>query len=100
MLQVLRVSSLALAIFSWVIPYFSTPFYFFLSAETKICFKYYHGVSGALRATTPSVTIKNSAAPVSLIPSVLVKTNSVILYFFLLLCLYVCVYTHIWRHIE
>ncbi|KAJ8778695.1 hypothetical protein J1605_013372 [Eschrichtius robustus] len=33
------------------------------SAETKICFKYYHGVSGALRATTPSVTVKNSAAP-------------------------------------
>ncbi|OBS73623.1 hypothetical protein A6R68_15838, partial [Neotoma lepida] len=32
-------------------------------SETKICFKYYHGVSGALRATTPSVTVKNSAAP-------------------------------------
>ncbi|VCX41779.1 unnamed protein product, partial [Gulo gulo] len=26
--------------------------------------KYYHGVSGALRATTPSVTVKNSAAPI------------------------------------
>ncbi len=35
------------------------------SAETKICFKYYHGVSGALRATTPCVTVKNPSAPVS-----------------------------------
>ncbi|EPQ10662.1 E3 ubiquitin-protein ligase HECW1 [Myotis brandtii] len=34
------------------------------TCETKICFKYYHGVSGALRATTPSVTVKNSAAPI------------------------------------
>lgn len=43
------------------------PFWFcgFFLAETKICFKYYHGVSGALRATTPSVTVKNNAAPVS-----------------------------------
>uniref|UniRef100_A0A8C1KQS6 HECT-type E3 ubiquitin transferase n=1 Tax=Cyprinus carpio TaxID=7962 RepID=A0A8C1KQS6_CYPCA len=32
--------------------------------ETKICFKYYHGVSGALRATTPCVTVKNPSAPV------------------------------------
>ncbi|KAF6085955.1 HECT, C2 and WW domain containing E3 ubiquitin protein ligase 1 [Phyllostomus discolor] len=37
---------------------------YFVEPETKICFKYYHGVSGALRATTPSVTIKNSAAPI------------------------------------
>ncbi|XP_035271957.1 E3 ubiquitin-protein ligase HECW1 isoform X2 [Anguilla anguilla] len=37
---------------------------YFVEAETKICFKYYHGVSGALRATTPSVTVKNSSAPV------------------------------------
>ncbi len=37
----------------------------FFSAETKICFKYYHGVSGALRATTPCVTVKNPSAPVS-----------------------------------
>uniref|UniRef100_A0A3B5BMR5 HECT-type E3 ubiquitin transferase n=1 Tax=Stegastes partitus TaxID=144197 RepID=A0A3B5BMR5_9TELE len=29
--------------------------------ETKICFKYYHGVSGALRATTPCITVKNPA---------------------------------------
>ncbi|ERE78423.1 E3 ubiquitin-protein ligase [Cricetulus griseus] len=36
---------------------------YFVESETKICFKYYHGVSGALRATTPSVTVKNSAAP-------------------------------------
>ena len=49
---------------------------FFLSAETKICFKYYHGVSGALRATTPSVTVKNSAAPVSPGSSSLVRTHS------------------------
>ncbi|MGH0127887.1 UNVERIFIED_CONTAM: hypothetical protein FKN15_052289 [Acipenser sinensis] len=33
-------------------------------SETKICFKYYHGVSGALRATTPSVTVKNPSAAV------------------------------------
>ncbi|KAM5303324.1 E3 ubiquitin-protein ligase HECW1 [Glossophaga mutica] len=37
---------------------------YFVEPETKICFKYYHGVSGALRATTPSVTIKNSTAPI------------------------------------
>ncbi|XP_074801393.1 E3 ubiquitin-protein ligase HECW1 isoform X4 [Natator depressus] len=36
---------------------------YFIEPETKICFKYYHGVSGALRATTPSVTVKNSSAP-------------------------------------
>ncbi|XP_023700352.2 E3 ubiquitin-protein ligase HECW2 isoform X3 [Paramormyrops kingsleyae] len=32
---------------------------YFMEPETKICFKYYHGVSGALRATTPCITIKN-----------------------------------------
>ncbi|XP_072512774.1 E3 ubiquitin-protein ligase HECW2 isoform X2 [Salminus brasiliensis] len=32
---------------------------YFLEPETKICFKYYHGVSGALRATTPCITVKN-----------------------------------------
>ncbi|XP_004708220.2 E3 ubiquitin-protein ligase HECW1 [Echinops telfairi] len=37
---------------------------YFVEPETKICFKYYHGVSGALRATTACVTVKNSAAPV------------------------------------
>uniref|UniRef100_A0A670Y7P8 HECT-type E3 ubiquitin transferase n=1 Tax=Pseudonaja textilis TaxID=8673 RepID=A0A670Y7P8_PSETE len=37
----------------------------FAESETKICFKYYHGVSGALRATTPSVTVKNNTIPVS-----------------------------------
>ncbi|XP_078233572.1 E3 ubiquitin-protein ligase HECW1 isoform X13 [Pogona vitticeps] len=37
---------------------------YFIEGETKICFKYYHGVSGALRATTPSVTVKNNAAPI------------------------------------
>nr|XP_056713604.1 E3 ubiquitin-protein ligase HECW1 isoform X2 [Euleptes europaea] len=37
---------------------------YFVESETKICFKYYHGVSGALRATTPSVTVKNNAAPI------------------------------------
>ncbi|XP_035031456.2 E3 ubiquitin-protein ligase HECW2 isoform X1 [Hippoglossus stenolepis] len=35
-------------------PYFTEP-------ETKICFKYYHGVSGGLRATTPCITVKNPA---------------------------------------
>lgn len=37
----------------------------FFTAETKICFKYYHGVSGALRATTPCITVKNLTVPVS-----------------------------------
>uniref|UniRef100_A0AAY4BFW3 HECT-type E3 ubiquitin transferase n=1 Tax=Denticeps clupeoides TaxID=299321 RepID=A0AAY4BFW3_9TELE len=37
---------------------------YFIESETKICFKYYHGVSGALRATTPSVTVKNTSAAV------------------------------------
>ncbi|XP_069081957.1 E3 ubiquitin-protein ligase HECW2 isoform X2 [Pleurodeles waltl] len=32
---------------------------YFMEPEIKICFKYYHGVSGALRATTPSITVKN-----------------------------------------
>ena len=37
-------------------------------AETKVCFKYFHGLSGALRATTPTVTVKNPTAPVSMAP--------------------------------
>ncbi|OXB71488.1 UNVERIFIED_CONTAM: hypothetical protein H355_004790 [Colinus virginianus] len=36
-------------------------FLFYFPAEIKICFKYYHGVSGALRATTPCITVKNPA---------------------------------------
>ncbi|XP_063075988.1 E3 ubiquitin-protein ligase HECW1 [Engraulis encrasicolus] len=43
---------------------------YFVEPETKICFKYYHGVSGALRATTPSVTVKNPSAQVFKPPSV------------------------------
>ena len=35
------------------------------TAEIKICFKYYHGISGALRATTPCITVKNPAVMVS-----------------------------------
>lgn len=31
------------------------------TAETRICFKYYHGVTGALRAATPCITVKNPA---------------------------------------
>ncbi|XP_051937937.1 E3 ubiquitin-protein ligase HECW2 [Hippocampus zosterae] len=34
---------------------------YFMEPETRICFKYYHGVSGALRATTPCITVKNTA---------------------------------------
>ncbi|XP_061923801.1 E3 ubiquitin-protein ligase HECW2 isoform X3 [Entelurus aequoreus] len=34
---------------------------YFMDPETKICFKYYHGASGALRATTPCITVKNTA---------------------------------------
>uniref|UniRef100_A0A3P8NZL3 HECT-type E3 ubiquitin transferase n=1 Tax=Astatotilapia calliptera TaxID=8154 RepID=A0A3P8NZL3_ASTCA len=36
---------------------------YFMEPETKICFKYYHGISGALRATTPCITVKNPAVP-------------------------------------
>ncbi|XP_028288742.1 E3 ubiquitin-protein ligase HECW1-like [Parambassis ranga] len=32
--------------------------------ETQVCFRYYHGVTGALRATTSSITIKKGPAPV------------------------------------
>ncbi|XP_016296099.1 E3 ubiquitin-protein ligase HECW1-like [Sinocyclocheilus anshuiensis] len=35
---------------------------YFMEAETKVCFKYYHGMSGVLRATTPSVTVQNPSA--------------------------------------
>uniref|UniRef100_A0A8C1CNX9 HECT-type E3 ubiquitin transferase n=2 Tax=Cyprinus carpio TaxID=7962 RepID=A0A8C1CNX9_CYPCA len=35
----------------------------YFTAETKICFKYYHGVSGALRAITPCITVKNPGVP-------------------------------------
>ncbi|XP_051998518.1 E3 ubiquitin-protein ligase HECW2-like [Xyrauchen texanus] len=35
---------------------------YFLEAETRICFKYYHGVNGALRATTPCIAVKNPRA--------------------------------------
>ncbi|XP_053350588.1 E3 ubiquitin-protein ligase HECW1 isoform X3 [Clarias gariepinus] len=35
---------------------------YFMEFETKICFKYYHGVSGALRATTLCVTVRNPFA--------------------------------------
>uniref|UniRef100_A0A6I8PP22 HECT-type E3 ubiquitin transferase n=1 Tax=Ornithorhynchus anatinus TaxID=9258 RepID=A0A6I8PP22_ORNAN len=38
---------------------------YFMEPEIKICFKYYHGVSGALRATTPCITVKNPAAQVA-----------------------------------
>ncbi|XP_062303719.1 E3 ubiquitin-protein ligase HECW2 isoform X1 [Osmerus eperlanus] len=36
----------------------------YMEPETKICFKYYHGVSGALRATTPCITVKNPGVTV------------------------------------
>ncbi|XP_034562551.1 E3 ubiquitin-protein ligase HECW1 [Notolabrus celidotus] len=36
----------------------------FSETETQVCFRYYHGVTGALRATTPSVTIKKGPPPV------------------------------------
>ncbi|XP_073318310.1 E3 ubiquitin-protein ligase HECW2 [Pagrus major] len=37
---------------------------YFMEPETKVCFKYYHGVTGALRATTPCITVKNPGVPV------------------------------------
>uniref|UniRef100_H3DNP4 HECT-type E3 ubiquitin transferase n=1 Tax=Tetraodon nigroviridis TaxID=99883 RepID=H3DNP4_TETNG len=36
----------------------------FTGAETQVCFRYYHGLTGALRATTPSVTITTCCAAV------------------------------------
>ncbi|XP_075872198.1 E3 ubiquitin-protein ligase HECW1 isoform X2 [Nelusetta ayraudi] len=36
----------------------------FTDAQTQVCFRYYHGASGALRATTPSVTIKTGPTTV------------------------------------
>ncbi|KAM4718421.1 LOW QUALITY PROTEIN: E3 ubiquitin-protein ligase HECW1-like [Anableps anableps] len=36
----------------------------FRNSETQVCFRYYHGITGALRATTPSVTIKRGCPPV------------------------------------
>ncbi|CAN9506195.1 unnamed protein product [Ophioblennius macclurei] len=36
----------------------------FSDSETQVCFRYYHGVTGALRATTPSITIKKGPIPV------------------------------------
>ncbi|XP_031729525.1 E3 ubiquitin-protein ligase HECW1 isoform X2 [Anarrhichthys ocellatus] len=36
----------------------------FSDSETQVCFRYYHGVTGALRATTPSTTIKKGPAHV------------------------------------
>ncbi|XP_034428470.1 E3 ubiquitin-protein ligase HECW1 isoform X3 [Hippoglossus hippoglossus] len=35
-----------------------------IDSETQVCFRYYHGVTGALRATTPTVTIKKGPTPV------------------------------------
>ncbi|XP_070850283.1 E3 ubiquitin-protein ligase HECW2 isoform X3 [Chaetodon trifascialis] len=37
---------------------------YFMEPETKVCFKYYHGASGALRATTPCITVKNPGVTV------------------------------------
>uniref|UniRef100_A0A4W6BNK0 HECT-type E3 ubiquitin transferase n=1 Tax=Lates calcarifer TaxID=8187 RepID=A0A4W6BNK0_LATCA len=42
----------------------------FSDSETQVCFRYYHGVTGALRATTPTVTIKKGPAPVMVSPEV------------------------------
>ncbi|XP_059183088.1 E3 ubiquitin-protein ligase HECW1 [Centropristis striata] len=36
----------------------------FSNAESQVCFRYYHGVTGALRATTPSITIKKGSPPI------------------------------------
>ncbi|KAM5152312.1 E3 ubiquitin-protein ligase HECW2 isoform 1-T2 [Mantella aurantiaca] len=35
---------------------------YFMEPEIKICFKYYHGISGSLRASTPCITVKNPSA--------------------------------------
>ena len=33
---------------------------FVVAALTKVCFRYYHGTSGALRASSPTVTVINN----------------------------------------
>ncbi|XP_072274946.1 E3 ubiquitin-protein ligase HECW2-like isoform X2 [Pyxicephalus adspersus] len=38
---------------------------YFMEPEIKICFKYYHGISGSLRATTPCITVKNPSVMIS-----------------------------------
>ncbi|KAJ3611014.1 hypothetical protein NHX12_021030, partial [Muraenolepis orangiensis] len=37
---------------------------YFTESENKVCFRYYHGVSGALRATTHSLYVTNGCPPV------------------------------------
>lgn len=59
---------------------FNVVFVFF-SAEIKICFKYYHGVSGALRATTPCITVKNPAVMVSFAYLFIVFVNGLLIGF-------------------
>uniref|UniRef100_A0A8D2L374 HECT-type E3 ubiquitin transferase n=1 Tax=Varanus komodoensis TaxID=61221 RepID=A0A8D2L374_VARKO len=54
---------------------------YFMEPEIKICFKYYHGISGALRATTPCITVKNPAAMVSLFIHGMLDVLSVLLCF-------------------
>uniref|UniRef100_A0A4W6EU66 HECT-type E3 ubiquitin transferase n=1 Tax=Lates calcarifer TaxID=8187 RepID=A0A4W6EU66_LATCA len=53
---------------------------YFMEPETKICFKYYHGVSGALRATTPCITVKNPGVTVCI--SVLNTYSSKCVFFY------------------
>ncbi|KAM8823460.1 E3 ubiquitin-protein ligase HECW1 isoform 2-T2 [Spinachia spinachia] len=43
-------------------------------SETQVCFRYYHGVTGALRATTPSIALKKGPAHV-LKPVVIPEVN-------------------------
>lgn len=61
-------------------------FCIFSTAETKICFKYYHGISGALRATTPCITVKN--------PGVSVRLNYISIHFLKSSCSYLTCPSH------
>uniref|UniRef100_A0A8C7VUJ4 HECT-type E3 ubiquitin transferase n=1 Tax=Oncorhynchus mykiss TaxID=8022 RepID=A0A8C7VUJ4_ONCMY len=56
---------------------------YFMDAETKICFKYYHGVSGALRATTPCITVKNPGVLVTPTLILLIHTSPDVMIIFL-----------------
>uniref|UniRef100_A0A674B1D3 HECT-type E3 ubiquitin transferase n=1 Tax=Salmo trutta TaxID=8032 RepID=A0A674B1D3_SALTR len=56
---------------------------YFMDAETKICFKYYHGVSGALRATTPCITVKNPGVLVTPTLILLMHTSPDVMIIFL-----------------
>ncbi len=37
----------------------------YVSAQTKVCFRYYHGETGDIRAISPAIVVHNSPTEVS-----------------------------------